>query len=121
MSKFRKGTLISADWKRKYLRECAEIEQKEKINEEIYWIGQTTEMLNIADETTGKKVKKLAYISNVILGRKKKLNNNNNIKKKKETPNAFKTLYITESIRKSHFNLENKVYNKYCIGSKSDK
>jgi hypothetical protein len=59
--------LISADWKRKNLRECAEIEWNEKINEEIYWIGQTTEMVNKAEE----KVKKLAYISNVILGRKK--------------------------------------------------
>jgi hypothetical protein len=36
MSKFRKDTLISADWKRKNLRECADIERNEKINEEIY-------------------------------------------------------------------------------------
>jgi hypothetical protein len=71
MSKFRKDTLISADWKLKNFKECAEIERNEKINEEIYWISQTTEMLNKADERTGKKVKKLAYISNVILGRKK--------------------------------------------------
>jgi hypothetical protein len=66
MSKFRKDTLISADWKRKNHTECAEIERNE-----IYWIGQTTEMLNKAEERTGKKVKKLAYISDVISGRKK--------------------------------------------------
>jgi hypothetical protein len=45
-----------------------EVERNEKINEKNYWIGQTTEMLNKADERTGEKVKKLAYISNVILG-----------------------------------------------------
>jgi hypothetical protein len=52
----------------KNLKECTEIKWNEKINEEIYLIGQTTEMLNKADKRTGKKVKKLAYISNVILG-----------------------------------------------------
>jgi hypothetical protein len=75
MSKFRKDTLISADWKRKNLTECAEIERNEKINEELKFIGsakqQKNQMLNKAEERKGKKVKKLAYISNMILGRKK--------------------------------------------------
>jgi hypothetical protein len=76
----------------------------EKINEEIYWIGQTTGILNKTDERTEKKIKKFAYtcISNLILGRKKN-----------QTQSLF--LYITESIMKSHFILENKVYN-YKIG-----
>jgi hypothetical protein len=39
MSKFIKDTLISTDWKRKNLTECAKIKRNEKINEELKFIG----------------------------------------------------------------------------------
>ena len=54
MSKFRKVSLISADQKRKSYREYAELEQAEKLDEDINLVDRSNNRNDKVDKRTGK-------------------------------------------------------------------